>query len=202
MREMKAIPLDANNKRAAVAFADPFNYKVVENIKFLINRNVTPVFASLAQIDDILAHLDNVGYGIRNLPLNEVKRSIMNLPHGDECPGSAETSRRPGCTALHISIGTTPAIRRGGHFKRCNLPIITETIMDKILKEMLSEQDFEILKEKKEVECTYVKSGHGRYRLNIYFQKGGEITIAAKKLVEVIPSVCFPGSACHAYLPA
>ena len=61
--------------------------------------------------------------------------------------------------------------------------------MDRILKEILSEQEFKILKEKKEVECTYVKSGHGRYRLNIYFQKGGEITIAAKKLVEVIPSV-------------
>jgi twitching motility protein PilT len=190
MREMKAIPLDANNKRAAVAFADPFNYKVVENIKFLISKSVTPVFASLAQINDILAHLDDVGYGIRNLPLNEVKRSIMSLVALDmDATAVLKLLEEPGCTDLHISIGTTPAIRLGGRFRRCNLPIITEIIMGKILKEMLSEQDFEILKEKKEVECTYIKSGHGRYRLNIYLQKGGEITIAAKKLVEVIPSV-------------
>ena len=106
MREMKAIPLDANSKRAAVVFADPFNYKVVENIKFLINRSITPVLASLAQVDDILDHLDHVGYGIRNLPLNEVKRSIMNpVCHGDGCLGSAETSRR---TRVHGS----PYLRR------------------------------------------------------------------------------------------
>lgn len=194
MREMKAIPLDANNKRAAVAFADPFNYKVVESIKVLINRNVTPVFASLAQINDILAHLDNVGYGIRNLPLIDVERSVMSM-HALDINATAVLSLldEQGCTGLHISSGTTPAIRMGGRFKRCNLPIITETIMDKILKEILSEQDFETLKQKKEVECFYVKSGHGRYRLNIYLQKGGEITIAAKKLVEVIPSVASLG---------
>jgi twitching motility protein PilT len=189
MREMKAIPLDANNKRVVVAFADPFNFKVVENIKFLLNRNVTPVFASLAQVDDILDHLDHVGYGVRNLPLIDVERSIMNV-HALDMNAAAvlNTLDEPGCTGLHVSIGAKPAIRMGGRFKRCNLPIVTETIMDKILNEILSEQDFEILKEKKEVECTYIKSGRGRYRLNVYLQKGGEITIAAKKLVEVIPS--------------
>ena len=190
MREMKAIPLDANTKRAAVAFADPFNYKVVENIKFLINRNVTPVFASLAQINDILTHLDNVGYGTRNLALRDVERSMMSMQALDiNATAVLRLLDEPGCTGLHVSIGTTPAIRMGGCFKRCNLPIITEPIMGKILKEILSGQDFEILKEKKEVECTYVKPGHGRYRLNIYLQKGGEITIAARKLEEDIPSV-------------
>ncbi len=190
MREMKAIPLDANSKRAAVAFADPFNYRVVENIKFLLNRDVTPVVASLAQVHDILAHLDNVGYGLRNLPLNEVRRSVMSLVALDmDASAVLKLLDEPGCTGLHVSIGTTPAIRIAGQFKRCNLPIVTETVMDKILKEMLTEQDLELLRVKKEIEVTYVKPGHGRYRLNIYLQKAGDITIAAKKLVDVIPSV-------------
>jgi twitching motility protein PilT len=38
------------------------------------------------------------------------------------------------------------------------------------------------------VEFTYVKPGIGRYRMNVYYQKGGEIAVAAKKLVEDIPS--------------
>ena len=108
-------------------------------------------------------------------------------------PGGTQLLDETGCTGLHLSIGTTPAIWMGGHFKRWNLPIITQTVMEKILKEILSEHDLEILKDKKEVECTYIKPGHGRYRLNIYLQKGGEVTIAAKKLVEVIPSAASLG---------
>ncbi|HVN70924.1 MAG TPA: ATPase, T2SS/T4P/T4SS family, partial [Desulfomonilia bacterium] len=190
MKEMKVIPLDANNKKAVVAFADPLNYVAVENIKFLINRNVTPVLATLSQINDILAHLDNTGYGIENLPLNEVKRSIMSMAALDvNAEAVLKLLEEPGCTGLHISIGTTPAIRMGGDFIRCNLPIVTKTIMDKILSEILSAREREVLNERKEVECTFVKPGHGRYRLNIYLQKGGEVTIAAKKLLEDIPSV-------------
>ena len=194
MKEMKVIPLDVNNKRATVALADPLNYVAVESIRLLIKRDVIPVLASSAQINDILNHLDNVGYGIKNLPLNEVRRSVMSMASLDvNASAVLKLLDEPGCTGLHLSIGTTPAIRMGGHFKRWNLPIITQTVMEKILKEILSEHDLEILKDRKEVECTYIKPGHGRYRLNIYLQKGAEVTIAAKKLVEVIPSAASLG---------
>jgi len=194
MKEMKAIPLDANSKKAVVAFADPLNYVAVENIKFLINRNVTPVLASLSQINDILAYLDNNGYGVRNVPLNEVKRSGISLSALDvNTEMLFKLLEEPGCTGLHVSIGTTPAIRIGGDFIRCNLPIITETIMNKILSEILSANEREVLNERKEVECTFVKPGHGRYRLNIYLQKGEDVTIAAKKLIEDIPSIASLG---------
>jgi twitching motility protein PilT len=189
MKEMKVIPLDSNNKKAVVAFADPLNYVAVENIKFLINRDVTPVLASMAQIDDILAHFDHVGYGVKNLPLIEVRRSVLDITVQDL---TASTVLRlldePGSTALHLSMGTSPVVRAGGHFKRSSLPLITASVMEKIVKEVIPDDEMELLKEKKEVEYTYAKPGMGRYRMNIYYQKGGEITVAAKKLEENIPS--------------
>jgi twitching motility protein PilT len=44
------------------------------------------------------------------------------------------------------------------------------------------------LKEKKEVEFTYIKRGVGRYRLNIFMQRDGELSINAHKLIEDIPN--------------
>ena len=194
MREMKAVPLEANNKKAVVAFADPMNYETVENVRMLLNRYVTPVLASRAQIDDILSHLDHVGYGVKNLNLGEVRRSVMGTPASDmDASAVLRLLDEPGCTGLHLSVGTSPAIRMGGHFKRRNLPIINPEAMDRILAEIVSKQDWGILKADKEIERTIVRPGYGRYRLNIYLQKGGDVTIAAKKLVEEIPSTASLG---------
>jgi len=194
MKEMKVLPLDANSKKAVVAFSDPLNYVSVENIKFLLNRDVTPVLASMAQIDDILAHLDGGGYGVKNLPLREVKRSIMDMAV-QEMNASIllKLLDEPGATALHLSIGTSPVVRKGGQFKRSGLPIITSSIMDAIIQDVVPADHMETLKERKEVEYTYANPGLGRYRMNLYFQKGGEVTVAVKKLEEVIPSAEFLG---------
>jgi twitching motility protein PilT len=190
MVELKAIPLDANVKRAVVAFADPMNYTVVENIKFLLNRDVTPVLASLSQIEDIVAHLDAAGYGVKNVALSEVRRSLMNLTVQEMGMNSVlKLLDDPGCTSLHLSVGTSPALRIGGAFKRCKLPIITSSVMERIVLEMIHEEGMELLKKHKEMEFTLAKPGLGRYRVNIYHQKGGELSALVKRLVEDIPTI-------------
>ena len=78
MREMSIVPMEVKGKHAVIAFADPLNYITVENVKFLINKDVTPVLASQAQINDVLDHLDIQGYGLKGLKLSGVKRSITS----------------------------------------------------------------------------------------------------------------------------
>jgi len=65
--------------------------------------------------------------------------------------------------------------------------------MYEFVKEVLPEDAMQDLEEKKEVEFTYLKPGVGRYRMNIYYQKGGEIAVAVKKLEEEIPSAASLG---------
>ena len=190
MIEMKAVPLDANNKKAIVAFADPMDYVAVENVKFLLNRDVKPVLASLSQIEDIIAHLDATGYGVKSVALADVKRSIANMTVQDMSLSSVlKLLDDPGSTSLHLSVGTSPAIRIGGAFKRCKLPILTGSIMDRILHELVNDGDADLLKEHKEIEFTYARPGPGRYRVNIYHQKGGDLSILIKRLEEDIPTI-------------
>ncbi|MBN2297431.1 MAG: Flp pilus assembly complex ATPase component TadA [Deltaproteobacteria bacterium] len=190
MREMNIVPLEVKEKYTVVAFSDPLNYVTVENVKFLINKDVFPVLASLAQIEDILDHLDKQGYGLKQIPLSEVKRSISSLTVQEMSPSKIlRLLDAPECTDLHLSLGIAPAVRSGGEFKRCNMPIITPGIMNDFLKEVLPDDQRDELEEHKEVEYTYTKPGIGRYRMNVYHQHGGEITLAVKKLVEDIPSL-------------
>lgn len=189
MRELKVIPVALKEKYAVVAFADPFNYVTVENVKFLINKDVTPILASQSQIEDILNHLAKQGYGLKQLKLSDVKRSISAITIQEMSPSNIiRLLDDPECTDLHVSIGIAPAVRTGGEFRRCKMPIITSSVMNDFLKEVLPDDQRAQLEEKKEVEYTYTKPGIGRYRMNVYYQNGREITLAVKKLVEDIPS--------------
>ncbi|HPW69598.1 MAG: ATPase, T2SS/T4P/T4SS family [Desulfomonilia bacterium] len=194
MKELKVVPIDIKDKMAVVAFADPLNYVTVENVKFLLNRDVTPVLASEAQVEDILEQLERSGYGKKPLVLSEVRRSISGMTIQEMQPSNIlKLLDDPQSTDLHISLGAAPAVRSGGVFKRCRMPIITPNIMQEFLKEVLTEDERRELEEKKDIEFTYLKPGIGRYRMNMYYQKGGEVTVAAKKLVEDIPSLASLG---------
>ncbi len=194
MRVMKVLPIEVNDKVATVAFADPLNYMVVENVKFIINKDVVPMLATQFQIDDILDHLDRLGYGTKQLTLSTVRRSISTVTVNEMKPSNMiRLLDAPESTDLHISLGTAPAVRAGGVFKRSNLPIVTPGMMYEFVKEVLPEEHMQELEDKKQVEFTYLKPGIGRYRVNIYYQKGGEIAVAIKKLVEDIPSAASLG---------
>jgi twitching motility protein PilT len=194
MREMKAIPIEMKNKVAVVAFADPLNYLAVENVKFILNCDVTPMLATHFQISDILDHLDRVGYGTRSVALANVRRSVFTSAITEMTPQNLfKLLNEAGSTDLHLSLGTSPALRIGGVFKRLNLPILTPGMMYEFVKEVLPEEHSQELEEKKEVEFTYLKPGSGRFRVNIYYQKGGEISVAVRKLVEDIPSAASIG---------
>ncbi len=189
MRAMKAMPIEVKDKVATVAFVDPLNYMAVENVKFIINRDIVPVLATQFQIEDILDHLDRFGYGTKQLSLSTVRRSIPTITVNEMKPSSMiRLLDDPGSTDLHLSLGTAPAVRSGGVFNRSNLPILTPSMMYEFVKEVLPEEHMQELEDKKQVEFTYLKPGIGRYRVNIYYQKGGEIAVAIKKLVEDIPS--------------
>ncbi|HNU74838.1 MAG: Twitching mobility protein [Deltaproteobacteria bacterium ADurb.BinA179] len=194
MRELKVIPMEIRDRQAVVAFADPLNYVAVENVKFLLNRDVVPVLASEAQVEDILEHLERTGYGKKNLSLSSVKRSISSITIEEMSPSNIlRLLDDPESTDLHLSLGTAPAVRTGGIFKRCRMPIVTPGIMKDFLREVMREEERRELEEKKEVEFTYLRPGVGRYRINMYYQKGGEVTVAVKKLVEDIPSLASLG---------
>lgn len=190
MREMRAIPVEMKAGTAMVAFADPLNYLAVENVKFILNCDVMPMLATQYQVSDILDHLDRVGYGVQPVALSEVKRSVSSTAMAEMTPQNIlRLLAEPGSTDLHLTLGASPALRIGGVFRRVSMPIVTPGVMSDFVGEVLPAEQSQELAHSKEVEFTYLKPGSGRYRMNVYYQKGGELAVAVRRLVEDIPTV-------------
>jgi len=79
MREMKAIPIEMKDDAVVVAFADPMNYIVVENVKVRSETRSPPSACIPGPGEDILDHLDRVGYGEDQVVLENVRRSISTV---------------------------------------------------------------------------------------------------------------------------
>jgi twitching motility protein PilT len=194
MKEFMAIPIAVEGPVMKVAMSDPMNLVLVDNVKFLLNRDIKVILASQAQLEDILSTLNSIGYGKMNLHLKNVDRNpnVMNIITID-ATYIFKLLNEPDTTDLFITIGAAPAIRKNAIFTRTNLPAVTTDQMDKIIKEVSTEEYIEELKEKKEVEFTYIKRGVGRYRLNIFMHRDGELSINAHKLIEDIPNYITQG---------
>jgi twitching motility protein PilT len=189
MKEFMVIPIANEGPVMKVAMSDPMNLVLVENVKFLLNRDVKVILASQSQIEDILFSLNSIGCGKMNLHLKNVDRNpnVMNIINTD-VTYIFKLLSEPDITDLHLAIGVAPAIRKNAIFIRTNLPAVTPEQIDKIIKEVTSDEYLEELKQNKEVEFTYIKRGVGRYRLNIFMHRDGELSINAHKFIEDIPS--------------
>jgi len=189
MKEFMAIPIATEGSIIKVAMSDPMNLVLVENVKYLLNRDIKVIMATQSQIEDILFTLNSIGFGKMNLNLKNVDRNpnVMNIISTD-ATYIFKLLNEPDITDLHLTIGAPPAIRKNADFTRTNLPAVTPDQMDKIIKEVTSNEYMDELKQKKEVEFTYIKRGVGRYRLNIFMHRDGEPAINAHKLIEDIPS--------------
>lgn len=196
MRELVVIPIEIKTGFARVAFADPLNYRAVENVKFLINMDVSPVLASSVQILDILDRLDKDGYGHKDLALCDVKRSTSAITANEMTTDAIlAVLDQSGCTDLHVTAGVSPAIRMNGRFKRSSMPVVTSAIMDNLVRELLDDACLEELDRNKDVEFSVHRPGMGRYRIEMYYNNDARITLSARKFLEDIPDLSTMGIA-------
>ncbi|MFC2048950.1 type IV pilus twitching motility protein PilT [Elusimicrobiota bacterium] len=77
---------------------------------------------------------------------------------------------------LHITVGIRPYIRVDGRIMAAPLDIFSEDECEKMLFSILTEPQIEKFRQTKVVDCSYGEKSLGRFRFNIYMQRG---TIAA-----------------------
>lgn len=73
---------------------------------------------------------------------------------------------------LHISVGYPPVFRINGKLKSDDDEILTPETNEKIMKELLNEKEFKFLNDNGEIDISYSQQGIGRFRINIFKQRG------------------------------
>ena len=87
-----------------------------------------------------------------------------------------------GASDLHMTVGIPPTSRVHGRLVRLNDERLTPADTEEFIRALLSPEQFEILRERGEVDLSVSVFGQYRYRVNAYMQRGSYA--AAMRLVE------------------
>ena len=88
---------------------------------------------------------------------------------------------------LHVSAGLPPVIRVDGNLLRTNHEVLTPSAVENLLFPMLNNEQRRTLEQTWELDMSYGLEGLGRFRVNIYKNKG-TYAAAFRTINSVIPS--------------
>lgn len=91
-------------------------------------------------------------------------------------------------TDLFINVGAPPMVKILGDMKPVGQTPLTSTHVSDIIQTMLTEEQYQEFIEVRELDIGYSLEGMGRFRLNVYFQKG-DPAFVARFIVSEIPSI-------------
>ncbi|RKD34594.1 type IV pilus twitching motility protein PilT [Thermohalobacter berrensis] len=77
-----------------------------------------------------------------------------------------------GASDLHITVGYPPVMRINGELTKYGNENLTPKDNIKLVKQMLDEEQYQRLEELGELDLSYSQSGLGRFRVNVYKQRG------------------------------
>ncbi|MTI48219.1 MAG: type IV pilus twitching motility protein PilT [Firmicutes bacterium] len=89
---------------------------------------------------------------------------------------------------LHISVGTPPIIRINGQLNRYGEEILMPDDNLRLVKEIANEEQFSSLEEKGEIDMSISQTGLGRFRVNIFKQRG-TYGMAIRSVALSIPTI-------------
>jgi twitching motility protein PilT len=90
----------------------------------------------------------------------------MNLP--DLLKATLEL----GGSDLHLSIGSPPQVRVDGHLRRLELPVLTPDVIKSLCYSVLTDAQKKKFEETWELDLAFGLRGVGRFRCNVFNQKG------------------------------
>jgi twitching motility protein PilT len=95
---------------------------------------------------------------------------------------------RKGASDLHLTVGISPVIRVNGELISIDTNKLTMQDTEQYAKEILSDKDYENYINKGEIDTSYSISGLGRFRVNIFKQRGSD-ALAIRVVALKIPAL-------------
>lgn len=184
-RAHRVLPVAFEDRALALGMVKPDDLPAIEAVRFESGRPVHPVLLSGAQLDRALAHAATDGWGEKPLRL-EPRASTPPALDDLESLLRAMVSMRG--QDLHLAVGAVPAVKVDNELVRLPLPPLAEDRLVALLRPALTERQRATFAERLELDFALSVPGAGRFRCNLYRQRG-TIAFAARHLVEEIPTL-------------
>lgn len=93
-----------------------------------------------------------------------------------------------GASDLHITVGLQPVLRINGRLEKYGDSVLSPKDNYELVKQLLSEEQIQVLEEKGEIDLSVSRTGLGRFRVNVYKQRG-TYGMAIRAVALSIPSI-------------
>ena len=87
---------------------------------------------------------------------------------------------------LHVKAGGPPYVRINGHLMKTEFPALSQADCERSAMELMSEEQAEKFKSSGEVDFAYSESGMGRFRVNVFRQRGS-VGMACRRVLPGAP---------------
>lgn len=93
-----------------------------------------------------------------------------------------------GASDIHITVGSEPVFRINGKLEKFGEKVLEQADTEVLMKQLASEEHLEELEKVGQIDLSYSQSGLGRFRVNIFKQRGS-YSIALRIIPLDIPSM-------------
>ncbi|TCO68398.1 type IV pilus twitching motility protein PilT [Caldanaerobacter subterraneus] len=89
---------------------------------------------------------------------------------------------------LHITVGVPPVVRINGYLQKLEGEPFTPKDTEEIVKDLLTSEQLKKLEENGDIDLSYSVTGLGRFRINVYKQRGS-YSLAIRSVALRIPTI-------------
>ncbi len=185
VRTRRLMPVGFEQNRLVVGMVDPTDLSALSEVEFQSGHSTKPVILSATHLDQMLKLIQSVGYGKKTLKLagEKAQRRIQAEANTTSLLKSLVTWQGQD---LHLSAGAIPSLRVDGEIRRLDIPALKPSEVESMVYNLLTPEQKRIFNENLELDFAYSLDGVGRFRCNVYRQRGS-IAFTARHVADKIP---------------
>lgn len=88
---------------------------------------------------------------------------------------------------LHLKAGNVPCVRVNGLLTRTDFPMLSAADCERSAMELMNDKQVEMVKDRGEVDFAFAEQGMGRFRVNVFLQRGS-YSMAARRVLPGSPA--------------
>jgi len=186
VRSRRLLPIGFEGKRLVVGMVDPTDLSALSDVEFQSGHPTKPVVLTALQFEEALRFFQAEGYGEKTLHL-EVDRSPQKEKIDRNLPSFLRTLISWQGQDLHLSAGAVPSVRVDGEIVRLGVSPLRPAEIEGMVFGMLTPEQRRAFQEYCELDFAYSVDGLGRFRCNLYRQRGS-IAFTARHVADKIPT--------------
>ena len=178
-RSLMAIPIRIDEAALVVAVADPFDPDAHRRLEEVAGMQVTLALATRGAVEQALDFVHGPS-----------KQPDLRVVGDDVDPGQAGSTNAstPGAAPhindlliklvelggsdLHLTAGSPPQARVNGDLQAVSdTEVMRPAQLRQLIYSILTKNQREVLEETQELDCSHPVPGHGRFRVNVFFQR-------------------------------